>query len=84
VFGLVVPAQSKHYEVLPEAWPAVTMFLELQTQWRAGARGVIGLDYNAARWLFELHQVKDPAALLSDLQVIEMEVLKVIREKQSA
>lgn len=34
------------FEVWPENWPAFRLFGKLQTQWRAGASGVYGLDYN--------------------------------------
>lgn len=32
-------------EVWPENWTAWTLFDALQTQWRAGPGGVLGLDY---------------------------------------
>lgn len=38
--------QSVVTEVWPENWPAFSLFTQLQTQWRAGASGVYGLDYN--------------------------------------
>jgi hypothetical protein len=47
------------------------MFSRLQTQWRTGARGLVGLDYGAAQWLFSLYSVTQPLALLEDLQVME-------------
>jgi hypothetical protein len=59
------------FEVWEENWAAVQMFLRLQTQWRMGMNGVIGLDYGAAEWLFRLYAAKEPASLLEDLQVIE-------------
>jgi hypothetical protein len=61
------------FEVWEENWAAVQMFLRLQTQWRMGMNGVIGLDYGAAEWLFRLYavKVKDQRSLLEDLQVIE-------------
>lgn len=53
------------------------MFLRLQTQWRVSAGGVIGLDYSVIQWLFSLYSVKDPRAVLEDLQVMEAAVLKL-------
>jgi hypothetical protein len=57
--------------VWPENAEAVSMFCRLQTQWRTGPRGPIGLDYGAAQWLFSLYSVAQPLALLEDLQVME-------------
>jgi hypothetical protein len=47
------------------------MFCRLQTQWRTGPRGRIGLDYGAAQWLFSLCGVTQPLALLEDIQTME-------------
>jgi hypothetical protein len=47
------------------------MFSRLQTQWRTGPRGPIGLDYGAANWLFSLCGVTQPLALLEDIQTME-------------
>ena len=83
LMGIELPEKDReeHFEVLPEAWPAVTMFLRVQTQWRAGPGGVIGLDYGAVRWLFELEQVTKPAELLEDLQVIEAKVVEILSQR---
>lgn len=60
------------------------MFLRLQTQWRAvsGMNGgqLIGLDYNTARWLFELYDVEDPRQMLEDLQVMERAAMEAMHE----
>jgi hypothetical protein len=68
-----VAATNAVFEVWEENWEAVQMFLRLQTQWRMGMNGVIGLDYGAAKWLFRLYavKVKDQRSLLEDLQVME-------------
>ena len=58
------------------------MFLRLQTQWRVGMSGPVGLDYCAAEWLFRLYAVADPASLLEDLQVMEAAVLAGIAKKE--
>ena len=77
----LVPDDQDAYEVIPEAWPAVAMFLKVQTQWRVGIGGVIGLDYGAVRWLFDLEQVSEPAELLDDLQVIEAKVVGILVQR---
>jgi len=77
----LVPHGKDNYEVTPEAWPAVSMFLKVQTQWRVGMGGVIGLDYGAVRWCFELEQVSNPAELLDDMQVMEAKVVEILSQR---
>lgn len=83
LMGIELPDEKRDndYEVLADAWPAVNMFLRVQTQWRVGMGGVIGLDYGAVRWLFELEQVSEPAELLDDLQVIEAKVVEILSQR---
>jgi hypothetical protein len=81
-FGVVVEQpEPEHFEVWPENWDAVLMFTRLQTQWRASAGGVIGLDYGAVGWLLRLYEVKDQRALLEDLQIMEGAALAVIHRE---
>ena len=72
-FGVIIeaPQESADFEVWPENWDAVVMWSRIQTQWRTSMSGVIGLDYSALAWLFKMYEVKDPRALLEDLQVME-------------
>lgn len=69
---------SGPFLVWPENWAAVVMFSRLQTQWRTGPRGRIGLDYGAVQWLFSLYAVAQPLALLEDLQIMEAAYLEEI------
>lgn len=78
---LEIEPDSDDFEVEPEAWPAVQMFLRCQTQWRTGANGLIGLDYGALEWAFRLYETDDPAAMLEDIQIIEAEVLTIMHER---
>ncbi|MGL4831387.1 MAG: DUF1799 domain-containing protein [Propionibacteriaceae bacterium] len=75
-------AKPEHYEVWPEAWPAVDLFLKVQTQWRGGASGIIGLDYTAVRWLMELYALDDQRTMLEDLQVIEARVIETVNSRK--
>ena len=75
-------AEKDIYEVIPEAWEAVEMFLHVQTQWRADSGVVMGLDYNAVKWMFDLLEVKKPLELLGDLQVIEAKVVETISKRR--
>ena len=76
--------KSQDCEVWEENWEAVEMFLRLQTQWRVGMNGLIGLDYQAANWLFRLYavKVKDQRSLLEDLQVMEAAVLAALAKRE--
>jgi len=81
--GIVMPEQPpEDFEVFEENWPAVEMFLRLQTQWRTTMNGLLGLDYGAVAWLLRLYEVEDPRALLEDLQVMEAAALLSIQQEQ--
>ena len=56
------------------------MFLRCQTQWRAGASGVIGLDYNVVFKLCSLQQIQNPVELLDNLRVMEQHALERFRK----
>lgn len=73
-----VKDDGKNFEVLPEAWPAVEMFVRVQTQWRVSSGGLVGLDYGAVRWCFELCKVENPLELLDDLRVMEGKVMEMM------
>jgi len=79
-FGIALPKPEApdDFEVWPENWPAVEMFLRCQTQWRVSMSGVCGFDYAAVQWVFKLYEVEDPAAVLLDLQVMEFEAVKIL------
>ncbi len=84
MFGLEIPKKKRvqDFEVIPAAWPAVVMFLRVQTQWRVGSGGVVGLDYNAVRWVFDLYAVKEQRKLLDDLQIIEATVVETVNQRE--
>jgi len=83
-FGLELPAAEGDEDCLvwPEAWPAVDLFLKVQTQWRGGASGIIGLDYTAVRWLMDLYAMDDQRTMLEDLQVIEARVIETVNSRK--
>jgi hypothetical protein len=76
------PEVSDDFEVWPENWSAVEMFMRVQTQWRAAMNGVIGLDYTALAWLLTLYEVKDQRSLLEDLQVMEAAALTILNKHE--
>ena len=72
--------KNQDFEVWPENWPAVEMFLRCQTQWRTTMAGVCGLDYAAVQWLFRLYEVKDQPAVLESLQVMEAMAIRILNK----
>jgi len=74
------PPVAAQFEVHPDNWATVEMFLRLETQWRSTMSGVIGLDYSAAQWLFRLYEVQDQRALLEDLKTMEVAAMQVINK----
>ena len=40
------------FEVFDENWQAITIFVDIQTQWRMDQGVIYGLDYNAIKWIF--------------------------------
>lgn len=84
MFGIEMPETKrvKDFEVIPAAWPAVCMFLRVQTQWRISTGAIVGLDYSAVRWVFELYEVKEPRKMLDDLQTIEATVIETLNQRE--
>lgn len=79
-----MPEQSSvDCEVWEENWPAVEMFLRVQTQWRTTMNGLLGLDYGAVAWILRLYEVEDPRALLEDLQVMEAAAMAAINDRSN-
>ena len=57
--------------------------MRVQTQWRVGMNGPVGLDYMAVAWVLKL--TTDEAkhrALLEDLQIMEGAVLACIAKQE--
>ena len=84
IFGIEPPPikAAVNYKVEPDAWAALLVFLKVQTQWRTDSGTLIGLDYSAVRWVFDLLQITDPAEVLGDLQIIEATVVGAINKRK--
>ena len=69
-------------EIWPEHLAVVRIFGRLDTQWRVGMSGPIGLDYNAAYPLIDraTSTPEDWHDMLDDLRVLEATALDVMRE----
>ena len=68
----------------PENWSVVGLFLDLQTQWRMGMGGPVGLDYNVLPMLFRLNGIarKDQPEYFECLRVMESEALATMHRKE--
>ena len=56
--------------------------MSVQTQWRSDSGVLMGLDYNAVKWMMELLEVKKPVEMMNDLQIIEAKVVEVIANRK--
>ena len=85
--GLELPEAASDpdlFEVWEENWQALGIFLKVQTQWRVGMAGLIGLDYSAVAWVLKLVASEDQhLALLDDLQIMERAVLSLIAKEEN-
>jgi hypothetical protein len=84
MFGLEVPEaeqRPKTFGILPKNCEALAWFLKLQTQWRVGMNGPVGLDYGVFIQCAKDEGVKrgDRVWLLEDLRLIEREYLGAAR-----
>lgn len=70
------------FGVWDENAEAMMMFLRLQTQWHVIAGAFIGLNYQSAEFLIKIHGVADAAALMEDLQAMEIAALQVMNKRK--
>jgi hypothetical protein len=61
-----------------EAWE---LWLTVQTQWRAGGFGILGLDYGCLMKMAGLLRIGLTPALLKKIQALEASTLKSSRPK---
>lgn len=73
---------DEEFEVLPENWPIVELFMTVQTQWRfTGMGGAVGLDYNAVDVVMRRLRMEDSdGALFRGLQVMEVAALNAVKD----
>lgn len=73
-------AEEDIISLWPENWLSFSLFIGMSTQWRVGASGVIGLDYNALETVMKLQGVKKKQrkTIFNEVQVMEVAALEVI------
>jgi hypothetical protein len=84
MFGLAVPEVERRPEtfgLLADNVEVIGWFMKLQTQWRMGMNGPVGLDYQVFFLWAKDEGVKrsDRVWLLEDLRLVEREFLGVMR-----
>lgn len=72
--------RQEDFEVWPENWAYVEMFLRMQTQWRTSMSGIIGLDYCAAKFMFDVYGVEDHKGMMDALMIIERVALELLNK----
>ena len=68
--------EPKHFEVWPDNWPALDLFIQCQTQWRTGPAGLLGLDYGAVLAMANLWAMDRVRETMADVQIIEATILE--------
>jgi hypothetical protein len=70
--------------IWPDNWPAFRVFHRLRTQWTVGMSGAIGLRLEGLPFALQVEQVpaEDWAEVTTDVQVMEHETLRLLREKR--
>jgi|TARA_R100000329_G_scaffold5458_3_gene7083 hypothetical protein len=56
------------------------MFLRLQTQWRVGVSGLVGLDYTSVLEMIKLYCIEDKKTMLENLQIMESAALRALNK----
>jgi hypothetical protein len=73
---------SDEFEIWPDNWLAVEVFISMGTQWRTGMAGPTGLDYGVLRDVMTLRRVprSEQPELFDWLRLMEGEALGQMRE----
>lgn len=84
--GLYYDAARKAwcFDVWPDNWPPLELFIDLSTQWRVGPNGLIGLDYGVV--FHELDRRKlagdEYDDMMDGIRTIERAVLSELRRDE--
>lgn len=80
-FGLTLDDYETIIEIWPENWEAVKLFDFLGTQWRVGANGATGLDYNILYHKMDRMglSAEEFERMEGDIRAMELVALKAMR-----
>lgn len=75
--------RQEDFEVWPENWEAVQLFLRVQTQWKIGAfGGFMGLDYSGVEAAFRMMKVPNTEEMFDTIQAMEIAALPVLNKSK--
>lgn len=74
--------EKQDFEVEPDCWDAVQMFMRLQTQWRVQDGFWLGIIYDSVVVLLDIEGVDDRREMFADLQVMEFAALQVLNDRK--
>lgn len=68
------------FELWPENVEPLSLFHRLQTQWRHGPRGPVGMDYAGVRAALEFMSIPVTPDVFRQIQTMETAALEVLRK----
>lgn len=68
-------------EVYAENWPALTVFLRLNTQWNIAEGVARGLNYQSVKWVIEMYAPDQSIEVFEKVRVMEVAALEVMNSK---
>lgn len=71
--------------VYPDNAQSVRVFIDVINQWRVGARGATGLDFNVLPFVMDVRKVReeDRERVFDDITIMEREALRIFGEMRS-
>lgn len=78
-------ADDSDFEIWPENWLPFQIFSRVSTQWRVGAGGPTGLDYQPVRWVMEglgITKAKKQIEVLQSIRILEVSALEQMDKNQ--
>lgn len=70
--------EKNEFEIFPDNEIAVSVFLQVLTQWVvAGMGGIIGLNYQSVQFVLDLNKVDDKLDCFTRIRVLEQKALKI-------
>jgi hypothetical protein len=75
---------SDEFDIWPDNWKIVDVFMSMGTQWRTGMNGPTGLDYGVLPDVMRLRGVPkaDRAEVFDCIMLMEAEALSQMRESK--
>jgi hypothetical protein len=71
------------FEVEPDGWPTLSLFLKLRTQWNISVGGMgsvvyLGLNYQSAEFLLKIYDIEKQAETMDLIQEMESAALQIM------